>query len=77
MRQGYGSGVAKPNAVGYAHQALGKMDGDEEKAVNLLVQWVQRDSAVRLALFPEDSVRRRAREVVRKAIKERLERGQG
>jgi hypothetical protein len=71
--------MAKKTAVDYAHQALDRMGGKEQEAVNLLVAWCQAQSEVREALGSIDrnavaELTKRARQVVRKALKEKRER---
>lgn len=78
-QRAHNSFMAKQTATDYARQALQKMGGDAEKAITLLVGWMQHESEVRAALGNIDrnatqELRKRAREAVHKAQRQDLER---
>jgi hypothetical protein len=63
-------GVAAQTSIDYARQALDKTDGNERRAVVLLVQWCRAQSQVLEAFYPRDDLEKRARQAVRKVKRE-------
>lgn len=63
--------MTKKTAADYAREALARMGGKQDEAVNLLVQWAKAGSDVYDAFIPQDELAKRARQTVRKVVRER------